>query len=204
MPDIPLQAKVQCSDGPCGKATNVIINPVTHVVSHLVVQDKHLPKYDTRLVPIDTVAETTPKQITLSCSKADVAAMQPFWVDHFVQASGSGQAYSAGEAYSSQYVYNDTAYDSVEAANLPKGELPIHAGMQVEASDGKVGKLDELVLDPQSGAITHIMLREGHLWGKKDVAISLADIDYFHGETIYLNQDKKAIKALPAVKVKRS
>ena len=84
MTDIPLQANIRCSDGPCGKATNVIINPATHVASHIVVQDKHLPKYDTRLVPIDLIAETSPNEITLSCSKADVAAMQPFRVEHFV------------------------------------------------------------------------------------------------------------------------
>ena len=75
--------------------------------------------------------------------------------------------------------------------------------MHIEASDGKVGKLDELVLDPKSGEITHIQMREGHLWGKKDVAIPVADIDFSDDKTVYLKIDKNAVKALPAVKVKR-
>ena len=66
-----------------------------------------------------------------------------------------------------------------------------------------MGKLDRLVLDEKSGAITHIQMLEGHLWGKKDVAIPVADIEFTDGETVYLKLDKNAVKALPAVKVKR-
>ena len=112
-------------------------------------------------------------------------------------------AYASGDAYTSQYVVNDTGYDSVQAENIPKGELGIYSGMQIQASDGKIGKLDELVLDPKSGVITHIQMREGHLWGKKDVAIPVTNIDFTDGQTIYLKIDKDAVKALPAVKVKR-
>ena len=129
--------------------------------------------------------------------------MQPFIVDTFIQESASGQAYSSGDAYTSQYVVNDTGYDDVQEEKMPKGELAVYSGMEVEASDGKVGKLDELVLDGDSGAITHIQMREGHLWGKKDVAIPVANIDFTDGKTVYLKIDKDAGKALPAVKVKR-
>ena len=78
----------------------------------------------------------------------------------------------------------------------------VYSGMEVEASDGKVGKLDALVLDPDSGMITHILLREGHLWGKKDVAIPVAEIKYTDGESVYVKLDKAAVKALPEVPVK--
>jgi hypothetical protein len=46
-------------------------------------------------------------------------------------------------------------------------------------------------------------MREGHLWGKKDVAIPMAEVEFIESETIYLKIDKEAVKALPAVKVKR-
>ena len=203
MSDIPLNAKVQCCDGACGKTTNVIINPVSRKVTHIVLKDKKLPSNPTRLVPFDMVANVTPAQITLTCSVKDVAGMQPFVVDTFVQESASGQAYSSGDAYTSQYVVNDTGYDDIQEENIPKGELAVYSGMEVEASDGKVGKLDELVLDPKSGAITHIQMRKGHLWGKKDVAIPVENIEFTDGKTVYLKIDKNAVKALPAVKVKR-
>ena len=86
---------MQCSDSACGQSTSVIINPVTHKVTRVVVQDKSLPENPTRLVLIDKAASTTQNQITPNCTKAVVAKMQPFIVARFVQASGPGQAYSS-------------------------------------------------------------------------------------------------------------
>ena len=203
MSDIPMNAKVQCNDGACGKTTNVIVNPVSLKVTHIAIKDKKLPSNPTRLVPFGKIASVTPDQVTLTCSIKDVSGMPPFLVDTFVQESPSGLAYASGDAYTSQYVVNDTAYDNVRAQNMPKDGLALYSGMEVEASDGKEGKLDELVLDGDSGAITHIQMREGHLWGKKDVAIPVDIIDFTDGKTVYLKIDKDAVKALPAVKVKR-
>jgi sporulation protein YlmC with PRC-barrel domain len=203
MSEIPLKASVQCTDGPCGTSTNVIVNPVTHQVTHVALKDDKLPDNPTRLVPIATIANATHTQITLDCSRDDVARMEPFVVTQFIQGSGSDGAYASGGAYSSQYVINDTGYDSVQEEEIPQGELAVYSGMTVQASDGKVGKLDALVLDPKSGEITHLQMREGHLWGKKDVAIPIADVDATGGNTVLLKIDKEAVKALPAVPVKR-
>ena len=202
MTDIPMKAKVVCSDGPCGQSTNVIINPVNYKVTHFALRDKSLPNNPTRLVPAGMVADVSPQQITLTCSKADVADMPPFIVTNFIPQSAPGYAYATGEAYHSQYVLNDTAYDSVNEQEIPAGEVEVHSGMHVQATDGKVGKLDALVLDHDSGSITHLLLREGHLWGKKDVAIPVSDIKYSDGESVYIKLDKAAVKGLPAVPVK--
>jgi sporulation protein YlmC with PRC-barrel domain len=202
MTDIPMKAKVVCSDGPCGQSTNVIVNPVNNKVTHFALRDKSLPNNPTRLVPAGMVADVSPQQITLTCSKADVADMPPFIVTNFIPQSAPGYAYATGEAYHSQYVLNDTAYDSVNEQEIPAGEVEVHSGMHVQATDGKVGKLDALVLDHDSGSITHLLLREGHLWGKKDVAIPVSDIKYSDGESVYIKLDKAAVKGLPAVPVK--
>ncbi len=203
MTDIPIKAKVECTDGSCGKSTNVIVNPVSHKVTHLVVQDKSLPDNATRLVPASKVANVTPQQITLNCAKAEVAKMSPFIVSNFIRESAPGKAYASGDAYTSEYVINDTAYDDIPEENIPEGELALHSGMHIEASDGKVGKLNVLVLDPTSGDITHLLLREGHLWGKKDVAIPVSAIDFCDAKTVYLKLDKAAIKALADASVKQ-
>lgn len=42
MADFPIAAPVECTDGPCGKSTNVIVNPVNRKVTHVVVEDKSL------------------------------------------------------------------------------------------------------------------------------------------------------------------
>jgi sporulation protein YlmC with PRC-barrel domain len=75
--------------------------------------------------------------------------------------------------------------------------------MAVKTGEGKVGTVDELVVDPDSGNITHLLMLKGHLWGKKDVAIPITAIDLVDADGIHLNIDKEAIKALPTVPVKR-
>lgn len=203
MTDIPLNANVQCSDSPCGKSTNFIINPVTRKVTHIVVEDKSLPNYPTRLVPVENIASATHEQITLSCTKDDVAHMKPFSTAHFIHESVADMGDVPGGSYALPYAVTDTSYTPVAEVQIPLGELAVHAGMDVEASDGKVGKLDELVLDKDSGDITHIHMLEGHLWGKKEVAIPVSDISFCDTNTVYLKIDKNAVHALPSVKVKR-
>jgi uncharacterized protein YrrD len=75
--------------------------------------------------------------------------------------------------------------------------------MHVDATDGRAGTVDELVVDSEGEVITHMLLRKGHLWGKKDVAVPITAIDDIYKDTVILNIDKKAIKELPTVSVKR-
>jgi sporulation protein YlmC with PRC-barrel domain len=201
--NIPINAKVQCTDGACGRSTNVIVNPVNHSVTHVAIEDKTLPDNPTRLVPVAAVAGVDDERITLNCTRADVAKQGPFVVTDFIQQSPSGGAYSFGEGYSAQYVFDDTAYDAVQEEELPEGEIGLYGGMHVEASDGRVGKLDELVLDSKSGTITGLVMRKGHLWGSRDVTVPVGQIDFTDGETVYLKLDKSSVGALPAMKVRR-
>lgn len=203
MKEIPLKAKVQCTDGPCGSSTNVVFDRDTFQVTHVAIKDKKLPGNPTRLVPVEKVESATHDQITLTCSRDDVAKMDPFTVSQMIQETGSGTAYSTGDGYGSQYVVNDTGYDAVNVHQIPAGEMALAPGVKIKASDHTVGKLDGVALDPQSGALTHLLMLEGHLFGKKDVAIPVEDVDFTDGESIYLSIDKDAVKALPAVPINR-
>jgi hypothetical protein len=49
--EIPIDAKVQCSDGPAGRSTLVIINPTTKKVTNVVVRERQDPHTE-RLGPI--------------------------------------------------------------------------------------------------------------------------------------------------------
>jgi sporulation protein YlmC with PRC-barrel domain len=200
MVNITINAHVKCSDGACGKSTNVIVNPVNHQVTHIVIKDNSLPDNSTRLVPVGKVASATQDQITLSCTKEELAKMPTFIVTSFIQTSTQGMAYESGAAYTSQYVLNDTAYDSVREENIPAGEMELHSGMRVEATDGKLGKLDELVLDAKSGEITHLLMRKGHAFGEREVIIPLDLIDHEHEGTVYLKISKDEVADLIALK----
>ena len=85
---------------------------------------------------------------------------------------------------------------------VPEGETAIHRGAHVHAVDGHLGQVDDLVIDADSDRITHLVLREGHFWGQKDVTIPVSEIDRIEADRIFLKLDKHAVGELPAVPVR--
>lgn len=200
MNDIPLKAKVQCSDGDGGTVTAVIINPIAGDITHIVVQDKDLADH---LIPLALVADTTDNTVELSCTVDEFIALPAFTEKHFVPVSAAADPNFQGQWFSPYVASVDTMVVTVDEENVPPGELAIHRGTDVSATDGHVGVLEEFVIDPKSGHVTHIILRKGHLWGKHEITIPISAIDHHEYDTVYLNIDKDAVKALPTVKLKR-
>jgi sporulation protein YlmC with PRC-barrel domain len=91
----------------------------------------------------------------------------------------------------------------IEYERVPPGELAIRRGAPVRATDGRVGRVDEFLIDPANEHITDLVLREGHLWGQKDMTIPISEIDRFEDDIVYLNLDKEQIEALPTIAVRR-
>ena len=83
---------------------------------------------------------------------------------------------------------------------LPPGEIGVQRGESVHASDGEVGKVEGLVVDSAQGHVTHVLLQEGHLWGRKQVSIPIASVEKID-DGITVNLTKREIEALPAVGV---
>jgi sporulation protein YlmC with PRC-barrel domain len=207
MKEIPMNAQVRCADGKCGKSTYVIVDPVKRRITHFVVKYKKLPENPDRLVPVEKIAKIGDKKIRLDCTRAELAEMQPFTTRRFVQKGEPdyAMAYMAGDpnAFTQPMVAVDTWTVSVPEYHVPHGELGVHRGMEVKTGKGKVGTVDELVVDPESGNITHLMMRKGHLWGAKDVAIPVSAIEEVTADKVYLTIDNAAVEALPTVPVKR-
>ena len=198
--DIPTNADVLCENDVCGRSTYVILNPVTKVVTHVVVKQKGYP-YAERLVPLDKVLESTPHQIRLRCTKQELGHMERFVDTEFLE--GAGAASLGGPHRIWPYSYPEYGSIALEHQHVPVGELAVHRGARVEAADGHVGRVDEFLVDPTSEHITHLVMREGHLWGQKDVTIPVSEIDRIEEDTVYLKLDKKSIEALPAIPIHR-
>jgi sporulation protein YlmC with PRC-barrel domain len=86
---------------------------------------------------------------------------------------------------------------------IPVGELAVRRGAKVQATDGRVGRVDEFVVDTEDGQITHLVLRDDKLWGQKEITIPVAFFDRFEENTVYLNIDRSAVSDLPAIPVQR-
>lgn len=206
MSDIPIQAKVVCTDGPCGESETVILNPETREVTHVVVKAKDLASGEHHLVPIDQVAETSRDLIRLRCSQAELAQMDLFVETHYTHTQKE-PTIDWPVDYTTRSVpratLSEPRYAKETVERIPPGELAIRRGTKVAARDGQVGHVGELVVDLQTGHISHMLLEQGHLWGKREITLPVSAIDYVMEDTIYLKLDKKAIAALPAVPVKR-
>jgi sporulation protein YlmC with PRC-barrel domain len=206
--EIPLNVQVECSDGACGRSEFVLIDPVADKVTHLVVkEDSSNTEY---IVPVDFVAETIADTIRLRCTKAKLEKMHPFIKTKFIEEKvpnsnlASGGTYGLGSYYYLPYVKSETPiYEAVEHQQIPPGELAVSRGTRVEATDGYVGQVDEFVVNPKNGHITHLVMREGHLWGQKDVIIPISAIRNTHMDTVFLKLDKHQIEALPTFPLKR-
>jgi sporulation protein YlmC with PRC-barrel domain len=194
MSEISASARVECVDGPCGQCLTLIVDPKTHRVTHLVIEDGTLPcKPYQRLVPMDQVAETSLDLIRLVCSRDDVAHMEPFIQTHYIQKTGLSYSVLQGGQGSPDAPAAGLSYSTYEEEMVPEGEVAIRPDMEVEASDGHAGTVGDLVVDPQTAEVTHFVVREGHLWGKKEVTLPLAAVDHVAGHTVYLKLDKRAI-----------
>ncbi len=76
-------------------------------------------------------------------------------------------------------------------------------GARVHASNGRIGHVDEFLVDPEDGHITHLVLREGHLWGQRDVTIPIAHIERIEENKVHLKLNKRDIGKLPAILIRQ-
>ena len=80
--DIALNAHVECTDGRVGRVENIIFNPVTKRVTHLVVRGNDLEN-TMRLVPERQVKDATPEVIFLSFDKKKFDPFGGYMMDWF-------------------------------------------------------------------------------------------------------------------------
>jgi len=203
-------AGVSCSDGACGKVTRVVVDPVAGTVTHLVVEPGHWHGAG-RLVPLG-LADATAGQIRLRCTLADFEKLDPaeetqflpgtpgypgydpdqvLWMPYYSMGMGMGM----GGGMAGNYAPQTVTYDTV-----PLDEVEVRRGERVHATDGHIGKVQGLVIDPKSHRVTHVLLQEGHLWGRKEVAIPISAVTGV-GDGIRLNITKQQVQDLPPVDI---
>jgi hypothetical protein len=211
--------EVTCADGTCGELSRVVIDPVARVLTHLVVDPKHRQGLG-RLVPIDLV-EATAESIRLRCTSAEFAALEEAEETSFLPEVSEGMGYGAGEAYSWPY-YGLGAGAGVGMGGLglgggglagapqftfsdrvPKGEVEVGRGEHVHATDGGIGRVHGLVIDPADHHVTHVLLEEGHLWGKKAITIPIGAVTDVTADGVRLSLTKDEVRDLPPVDLGR-
>lgn len=194
--DMHLNAHVECLDGRIGRLENIILNPKTERVTYLVVRGNDLQNTE-RLVPERLVKEASHDTVFLSISKEKFEGMKNFIQEEYIPSNIT--LYMAEQA---GWDMGTPASVFVEHEAVPAGGLIVHKGAKIFATDGHAGKVDDFLVEKKTGRITHIILLEGHLWGKKDISVPVNQIDRYEDGNIYLKIDKNGVEALPVIDVK--
>jgi sporulation protein YlmC with PRC-barrel domain len=194
--DIPVSAEVTCIDGLCGHSSCVIVSPILQQVTHLVVQEKSFP-YLKRLVPIELIGESASHLVHLGCTKSQLATLRPYLEIEWPLGDGPYFAYQVDQYRTWPYANDESMPIPAELERILPGELAIHRDAPVKASNGRVGRVNEFLVNPANGHITHLVLRMGHLWGKRDVTIPSSEIERIEEDKVYLKSDKHCIEAMP-------
>ena len=203
MIDLPTQAEVHCSDGIAGRSTYVIGNPSNNEITHLVVKS-YRPPFQDYLVPVDQVKETTDNQIQLKCTRDDLTRMEPFESEEYIQTALPGylqwRDVPAIPGWTTQVV---TTFIPVKHRNIPQGKVALQRGARVEATDGYVGQVDELLINSNTMQVAHLVLLERHIFQRREITIPISQIDHIDEGTIYLKLDRRSVEELSTTPVQR-
>ena len=191
----------RCADGICGRVKQVVVDPVTATVTHLVVEPEHREGLG-RLVPVRQV-EAGPDGVTLPYRMDEFDRLPRAEVTKFLPQAQGLYGYSP-EQMLLWPSFGGNVSVPVTETSLPAHEVGIGRGDTVSATDGHIGHVDGLVVDPTSHHVTHVVLQEGHLFGEKDVAIPMSAVHKVGEDTIQLSLSKQEVKDLPAVEFHRA
>ena len=203
----------------------MVIDPVARALTHLVVEPRHRRGLG-RLVPIDLVDNATGEEICLRCSAAEFDALEEAEETHFLSEASERMGYEAGQVLSWPYYglgmgmggtgmggvgigggrmgglgaggMSNTPYVIIDD-RVPAGEVEVRRGEHVHAIDGDIGRVQGLVIDLKDHHVTHVLLQEGHLWGKKEVGIPIGAVKDVAADGVRLNLTKDEVRDLPPV-----
>jgi len=211
-------AEASCSDGTCGEVTRVIVDPVAEAVTHLVVEPRHRQGLG-RLVPLGLI-DATAGQIRLHCTQAEFEELDRAEETRFIPGTSGYAGYGPGQVgYWPYYglgmggglglgglsgglsgIGGGNVSQVITSDTVPQGEVDVRRGEHVEATDGDIGRVQGLVIDRGSRHVTHVLLQEGHLWGRREVAIPISAVAST-SDGIRLRISKQEVQDLPPVDV---
>ena len=215
-----LGTEVRCADGGCGTLNCLVVSPGDDVVTHLVVEPPHKQHLPGRLVPLALIdsgrSAGESGQIRLHCTMAEFGRLDPAEATYSYPgnedyAIGPGDSMASWPTYAPPGVMGgpglppdpgvtqEYTVDSVPD-QLP-GEEEVTRGQQVHASDGDLGRVQGIAVDPATGRVTFVLLRTGHLWSHKAVLIPRSAVAEVAADGFHLDMTAQQVHDLPPADV---
>lgn len=211
-----LGTPVHCSGEKLGELADVVIDPITRRITHLVVSgDGNFQQ--ARLVPIGLADPDGGAELCLRCSIEEAARFQPVqdfaylrldelppqdpeWdvgIEHVLAVP----YYPTGDPGDMAYSYENRVGMSYD--RVPKGDVEIRRSSAVISDDGEfVGTVDGFLVDDDQ-RITHLVLGSGHLWRRRKLNVPIEAVTKVEMDSLALKLSKREVRRLPAARVHR-
>jgi sporulation protein YlmC with PRC-barrel domain len=194
----------RCSDGFGGQVLCLVVDPAARTVTHLVVEPEGRAGL-ARLVPLEIV-EATAGQLLLRCTESEFKDLRPAeeMLAEFVRGSAApvqlvpeGWRDAGDEPALDASTCDPLRTPEKEVIDIvPAGEVEERRGDHVHATDGDIGQVQAFRIDAVSHRVTHVLLREGHFLGRRNVAIPADRVTGF-GDGIRLDITRQQVRDLP-------
>jgi hypothetical protein len=207
-----LGARVRCADAPFGELHDIVLDPRRREVTYLGVDVPDQP-LKARLVPIELVdLSADAAGILLRCTESDAHGLTPLREFAYLR-PGEHPTVDAESAVGVRDLIAMPQYDAgpfegyrpdSESADvgviydrIPKGQVELRRSSPVVSPhDHEVGMVDALILDGYR--ITHLVVRAGHLWRRREVPLPVAAVARWGIDEVGIRLSADELKSFPA------
>jgi sporulation protein YlmC with PRC-barrel domain len=204
---------VTCKDGSFGKLADVVVDPATMRLTHLITSP---PDAEPRLIPIELAEPAGGADVSLRCTLAATEELPS--VREYRDLKSSGETADDEEwdhgveqvllPYDGAGGLGLGAYDGVDSMSVsydrvPKGSAELrHASAIVTADGDYLGGVQGFHL-ADAGQITEVVLDESHFWSRCEIAIPVEAVQALETDTVTVRLSAAEIAELPSTRVRR-
>lgn len=167
------------------RVAGVVAPPSLQRVTHVILSDRD--EQGTRLVPVDDLHD----------EGGDLLLEDEGWPDAYDPAEeldlialdeqiqqDLALAFPLGDVWMFPNLALPGGHRRLIREHLPSGEVAITSGSRVHATDGAAGRLVGLLLDPAGDEPTHLLVRHGHLWRRRALAVPIGLVERVEGSDV--------------------
>jgi hypothetical protein len=194
-------AAAVCRDGFRSELKSLVVDPRTRTVTHLVIEPEGGQGL-ARLVPLDH-ADATAEPIRLRYTEVEFKDLTPaeetlaefvpgYEVPVQLLPAGEGWRPADGPVADGGTIPQIREMETVPL--VPEAEVEESRGDHVHATDGDVGQVHGLRVNPDTGEVLQVLLKR-HPWGHAELAIPIGKVSGFEAG-VQLSITKQEVKAL--------